>query len=59
MIIEEEHSLREEEFLMQFWFLLNPFNNETIEAAIVLEFLKLVYDPYSKPTDEILDQIAQ
>ena len=32
---------------MQFWIKINPKGNEKVEAQIVLEFLKLIYDPYS------------
>ena len=42
----EERKLREEEFLIQFWLKVNPPNEETVDSSIVLEFLKLIYDPY-------------
>ena len=38
---------REEEFLMQMWYVMNPYGNrERIEGRILYVFLKLVYDPY-------------
>ena len=44
---EEERQQREEEFLMQFWYILNPYGNrEKIEGRVLYVFLKLVIDPY-------------
>jgi len=31
---------------MQFWLKINPQGDETVDAEIILEFLKLIYDPY-------------
>lgn len=45
----EERKLREEEFLIQFWLKVNPSNQPTVDAHIVLELLKLIYDPYIPP----------
>jgi len=41
--------LREEEFLIQFWLKVNPSNEATVDSHIVLELLKLIYDPYIPP----------
>lgn len=43
----EERKLREEEFLMQVWIIINPNNYEFIDSGLFLEFLKIIYDPYS------------
>ena len=46
-IAEEERLAREEEFLMQLWYMLNPLGDrDKIEGRILYVFLKLVYDPY-------------
>ena len=46
-ILEEERQSREEEFLMQLWYALNPFGDrEKIEGRVLYVFLKLAYDPY-------------
>ena len=42
--------MKEEEFLTQFWVKVNPLNEDFIDSNIVLEFLKLIYDPYSGPS---------
>jgi len=42
----EERKLREEEFLMQSWLLLNPRGTQYIDSQLVVEYLKLTYDPY-------------
>lgn len=39
--------MREEELLMQIWIKINPKNMERVETQIILEFLKLIYDPYT------------
>lgn len=49
----EERKLREEELLMQVWSKINPRNTERVESQIVVEFLKLIYDPYSSSTNTI------
>jgi hypothetical protein len=49
----EERKLREEEFLIQLWLKVNPLNSEFVDSHIVLEFLKLVYDPYSTTASQI------
>ena len=38
--------MREEEFLIQLWLKVNPVNEENVDSHIVLEFMKLIYDPY-------------
>ena len=42
----EERKLREEEYLIQVWLKVNPLNHETVQSDIVLEFIKLIFDPY-------------
>jgi hypothetical protein len=37
---------KEEEFLFQIWYLLNPLMTERIQTKVVCDFMKLVYDPY-------------
>lgn len=57
-ITEEERLAREEEFLMQFWYLLNPLGDrEKIEGRILYVFLKLVYDPYWDGLQETMQQM--
>jgi len=51
---------REEELLMQFWYILNPYGNrEKIEGRIIYVFLKLVYDPYWDGTQESMNQMIE
>jgi hypothetical protein len=57
---EEERMAREEELLMQFWYILNPYGNrEKIEGRIIYVFLKLVYDPYWDGTQESMNQMIE
>ena len=57
-IKEEERQAREEEFLMQLWYNLNPYGNrEKIEGRVLYIFLKLVYDPYWDGQPETMDQL--
>lgn len=44
---------REEEFLMQFWYQLNPFGHrDYIEGRVLYIFLKMIYDPYSDLSED-------
>jgi hypothetical protein len=45
----EERKIKEDEFLAQLWYKVNPVNIETVDANIMLEVLKLIYDPYAGP----------
>lgn len=36
---------------MQIWIKINPRNTERVESQIVVEFLKLIYDPYTSATN--------
>lgn len=59
--------MREDEFLFQFWLKLNPLSEERVDSHIVLEFLKLIYDPYintsneaySRKQEELIQQYIQ
>jgi hypothetical protein len=44
--LHEERLQREHSFLFSTWYLINPSMADTIQAKIVQDFLKLVYDPY-------------
>lgn len=35
--------------MAQLWYKVNPVNIETVDANIMLEVLKLLYDPYAGP----------
>ena len=37
---------KEEDFLFKFWYLINPLMQEKVQRNIVLDLLKLLYDPY-------------
>ena len=53
---EEERMAREEEFLMQFWYVLNPYGDrEKVEGRVLYVFLKLVIDPYWDGSQESID----
>ena len=56
--MEEERLAREEEFLMQLWYMLNPLGDrDKIEGRILYVFLKLVYDPYWDGLQETMAQM--
>ena len=58
-IKEEERLNREEEFLMQFWYTVNPYGNkDMVEGRILYVFLKLVYDPYWDGLQETLHLLS-
>ena len=44
--VNESRLEREELFLMQLWYVLNPYGAISVEVRIIYTFLKLVYDPY-------------
>ncbi len=43
--------MKEEEFLLYVWHIMNPLNQDQVDAERVLELLKLVYDPYATKDD--------
>jgi hypothetical protein len=49
---------REELFLMNLWYMLNPVESTIIEVRILYTFLKLVYDPYNDGTPESISALA-
>ena len=57
---EEERQAREEEFLLQLWYVLNPYGNrEKIEGRVLYVFFKLVYDPYWDGTQESMAELIE
>ena len=59
-ILEEERQAREEEFLMQLWYALNPFGDrEKIEGRVLYVFLKLAYDPFWDGQQESMDELIE
>jgi hypothetical protein len=38
--------------LFQIWYLLNPLMTERIQTKVVIDFMKLLYDPYM-PSDNM------
>lgn len=50
---------REELFLMNLWYMLNPVESTSIEVRILYTFLKLVYDPYNDGTPESISALAE
>jgi hypothetical protein len=38
--------IKEETFIEKIWSLMNPLNSQTVASRIVIDFLKLIYDPY-------------
>lgn len=57
-IKEEDRLAREEEFLMQLWFTLNPYGNrDTVEGRVLYVFLKLVFDPYWDGLQETMNML--
>jgi len=53
----EENKNKEVEFLMQVWINLNPEDTEVVDSSFVLEFLKLVFDPYSRRVTQQSDLV--
>ena len=58
-IEHEQRHRREEEFLMQLWYLLNPLcNKDRIKGNVIAAFLKTVYDPYLDTDQESINMMV-
>ena len=44
--LHEERLQKEEDFLFKIWYLINPRMHESIQAKVITDFMKLIYDPY-------------
>ena len=52
---------KEEDFLFKFWYLINPLMQEKVQRNIVLDLLKLLYDPYHETNnfDLVIEYIKE
>lgn len=55
----EERRIKEEDCLVTLWLLINPSKLIAIEGVLLLEFLKLIFDPVNNKLSTDLELVLE